>query len=68
MAKIGYMLTEIRSKRRNVKQCIDYIKVMQEGITYKHNISRLKDDLLKAEHVDYKGRTDLYKVALDILG
>lgn len=68
MAKIGYMLTEIRSKRRNVKQCVDYIKVMQEGITYKHNISRLKDDLLKAEHVDYKGRTDLYKTALDILG
>ena len=31
MAKIGCLLDEVRDKHKNIKQCIDYIKVMEDA-------------------------------------
>ena len=67
MAKIGYLLDDIQDKHKHIKQCLDYISVMQDAITYGYTIEKLKLELMKAKHVDYKGRTEYYQMALDLL-
>ena len=67
MAKVGYLLDDIRDKHKNIKQCIDYIKVFEDAITYKYTIERIKLELTKAKHVEYKGRTEYFQMALDLL-
>lgn len=67
MAKVGYLLDDIRDKHKNIKQCIDYIKVFEDAITYKYTIEKIKLELTKAKHVEYKGRTEYFQMALDLL-
>lgn len=67
MAKIGYLLDEIRDKHKHIKQCLNYIKVMENAITYNYTIEKLKLELIKAKHSDYKGRTEYYQLALELL-
>lgn len=67
MAKIGYLLDEIRDKHKHIKQCLDYIKVMENAITYNYTIEKIKLELTKAKHSEYKGRTEYYQLALDLL-
>lgn len=67
MAKIGYLLDDVRNKRKDVKQCLNYIKVMQDAIRYKYDIGKIKLELSKARYSEYKGRTKYYEMALDIL-
>ena len=67
MAKVGYLLDDIRDKHKNIKQCIDYIKVFEDAITYKYTIEKIKLELTKAKHTEYKGRTEYYQMALDLL-
>lgn len=67
MAKIGYLIDEIRDKRKRVKQCLNYIKVMEDAITYSYTIEKMKIELIKAKHVEYKGRTEYYQKALELL-
>lgn len=68
MAKVGYLLDEIRDKHKNIKQCQRYIKVMQDAITYNYTIEKLKLEITKAKKSEYKGRTEYYQMALDLLG
>lgn len=67
MAKLGYLLDEIRDKHQRIKQCLGYVQVMQDAITYKYDIGKIKLELSKAKHVEYKGRTEFYNIALEIL-
>lgn len=67
MAKIGYLLDEIRDKHKHIKQCQRYIKVMQDAITYNYTMEKIKLELTKAKHSEYKGRTEYYQMALDLL-
>ena len=67
IAKIGYLLDDIRDKRKRVKQCLNYIRVMEDAITYKYDIGKIKLELSKAKFSDYKGRTEYYEIALDML-
>lgn len=67
MAKLGYLLDEIRDKHKNIKQCLKYIKVMKDAIAYNYTLEKLKLELTKAKHREYKGRTEFYQMALDIL-
>lgn len=67
MAKIGYLLDEIRDKRKHIKQCLDYIKVMKDAVTFSYTIEKIKLELTKAKHTEYKGRTEYYQIALDML-
>ena len=67
MAKVGYLLDEVRDKHKNIKQCIDYIRVMEDANTHGYTIEKLKLELAKAKHTEYKGRTEYYKMALDML-
>lgn len=41
---------------------------MLDAITYKYDITKLRLELSKAEHGEYKGRTEYYAMAIDILG
>ena len=66
-AKIGYLLGEIRDKHKNIKQCIDYIQVFENAITYNYTIEKIKLELVKAKHTEYQGRTEYYQIALEIL-
>ena len=68
IAKIGYLLDDVRDKHKHIKQCLRYVKVMQDAITYSYTIEKLKLELTKAKHNDYKGRTEYYQMALNILG
>lgn len=67
MAKVGYLLDEVRDKHKHIKQCLDYIKVMEDAITYSYTIEKIKLELTKAKHTEYKGRTEYYQKALDLL-
>lgn len=67
MAKVGYLLDEIRDKHKHIKQCLDYIKVMEDAITYSYTVEKLKLELTKVKHTEYKGRTEYYQMALDLL-
>lgn len=67
MAKIGYLLDDIRDKHKHIKQCLNYIKVMEDAITYSYTIEKIKLELMKAKHSEYKGRTEYYQMALDLL-
>lgn len=50
-----------------IKQCLGYIQVMQDAITYQYSIGKIKLELSKTQHVAYKGRTKYYQLAMDIL-
>lgn len=67
MAKIAYLLDDIRDRRKNIKQCLHYIDVMKNAITYGYTIEKIKIELIKARHEEYKGRTEYYQMALDLL-
>ena len=67
MAKIAYLLDDIRDKHKHIKQCQNYIRVMKDAITYNYTIEKIKLELVKAKHSDYKGRTEYYQMALDLL-
>lgn len=67
MSKIGYLLDEVRDKHKHIKQCLNYVKVMEDAITYSYTIEKLKLELTKAKHSDYQGRTEYYQMALSLL-
>lgn len=68
MAKIGYMLEDVRDKHKRIKQSIRYVQVMQDALTKNYSIEKLKEELSKVTNVEYRGRTEYYKAVLDILG
>lgn len=68
MAKIGYMLDEIRDKRKHIKQCLKYIDVMKNAVKNNYSVEKIKAELTKSMQGEYKGRTDYYRMALDMLG
>lgn len=67
MSKLGYMLDEVRDKRKHIKQCIRYVQVMKNAINYSYTLEKIKLELTKVKNTDYKGRTEYYQKALDIL-
>ena len=67
MAKIGYLLDDIRDKHKNIKQCLLYLEVMENAIQFGYSIEKIKLELAKAKHVEYEGRTEYYQIALDLL-
>ena len=67
MAKLGYILEEIRLKREKVKLCIRYVDVMKNAITERYTLDRLKLELSKVENKEYKGRTVYWEIANAIL-
>lgn len=67
VAKIGYLLDDIRDKHRRIKQCIRYVNVMLNAINKAYTIEKIKLELSKVTCDDYKGRTKYWKMANDIL-
>lgn len=59
-AIIGYEISEIRKKHSVIKQCMRYIRVLKDSITYKSSMDKVKNDLELATNKEYKGRTDYY--------
>ena len=68
MAKVGYLLDEIRDKHKHIKQCKRYVEVMKDAINHSYTVEKLKLELTKAQNVEYKGRTEYYEMALRMLG
>lgn len=66
-AKIAYLFDEIRDKRKNIKDCIRLVQVLENAITYNYTIEKIKTELMKTEREEYKGRTEYYNMAMDIL-
>lgn len=66
-AKISYLLGEVRDKHKNIKQCMNYIKVLENAITYNYTMEKIKIELMNAKHTEYQGRTEYYQIALGIL-
>ena len=67
VAKIGYLLDDIRDKHRRIKQCIRYVTVMSDAIDKSYTIEKIKLELSKVSDGEYKGRTQYWKIANDIL-
>ncbi|RHP46979.1 hypothetical protein [Clostridium sp. AF32-12BH] len=68
MAKIGYLLEDVRGKHKRIKQPIRYVQVMQDALSKNYSIGKLKEELSKVTNVGYRGRTEYYKAVLNILG
>lgn len=67
-AQLSYLLLEVRQKRAKTKQCQCYIRVMQEAIKNHYDLEKLKLELSNNTYTDYKGRTEYYNLAKEILG
>ena len=67
VAKIGYRFIKLRIDRRDVKQCLQYIEVMQNANTYGYTIEKLKSEINKAKFKKYAARTEVYKEIIDLL-
>lgn len=67
MAKIGYLLDDVRDKHKHIKKCLRYVRVMEEAITYSYSIEKMKLELNKVSNAEYKGRTEYFQKAIDIL-
>lgn len=68
IAKLGYLLSDVRITHSRIKQCQQYIQVMQNAITHNYTLEKIKLELSKAAYKDYQGRTEYYDIALEILG
>ena len=67
VAKLGYLLDELRDRHKRIKLCIRYIQIMEDAITYKYTINKIKYELSKAQNCEYKGRTQYWAIAKEIL-
>lgn len=67
IAKITYLLIDVLTRRRNIKECREKISTMLDANTYKYDLAKLKNELRKLQHVEYRGRTETYSVATKIL-
>lgn len=67
VAKLGYLLDELRDRHKRIKLCIRYIQIMEDAITYKYTINKIKYELSKAQNCEYKGRTQYWAIAQEIL-
>lgn len=68
MAKVGYLLEDVRDKHKRIKQSIRYVQVMQDALTKNYSVGKLKEELSKVTNVAYRGRTEYYDTVLNILG
>lgn len=68
IAKVGYLLEEVRDKHKRIKQSIRYVQVMEDALTKNYSVGKLKEELAKVGNVPYKGRTEYYDAVLGILG
>ena len=67
VAKIGYLLDDIRDKHHKIKQCIRYVSIMLDAIDRTYTIEKIKLELSKVSSGEYKGRTQYWKIANEIL-
>ena len=67
VAKLGYLLDDLRDRHKRIKQCIRYIEVMQDAINNSYTIERLKLELSKVKSREYNGRTKYWQLAQEIL-
>lgn len=67
MTKIYIELEEIRTNRRQIKQCIGYVSAFIETVDNHYTVEKLKTLLSRVVGGEYKGRTEYYKKVLDIL-
>ena len=67
VAKICYMVIEIRCLRERIKECLRYLDAFQAANQNKYSLSALQYALEDVKHQEYKGRTDYYKQVIDIL-
>lgn len=67
VAKLGYLLDDLRDRHKRIKQCIRYIEVMQDAINNSYTIEKLKLELSKVKSREYNGRTKYWQLAQEIL-
>lgn len=61
MAKVGYLLDDIRDRHKKLKQCIRFIQVMEDAITHQYTIGKIKLELSKVSSSEYKGELNIIK-------
>ena len=68
MSKVGYVLDDIRDKRKRIKESMRYVQVMESAAVNGYSLEKLKLELTKVKDKEYKGRTEYYAMVLDLLG
>jgi hypothetical protein len=66
-AKLTYLMIDVRSKRADIKESLRFIHVMQDGITKRQPLPELKTNVEREVTAEYRGRTDYFKRANEIL-
>lgn len=67
MAKLGYILDDIRDKHKRIKECLRYVQVMENAINNCYTVEKIKSEINDAKNKEYKGRTEYYQMILDLL-
>lgn len=65
--KIDGIMNGLEEKRRDIKQCRNYINVLIKAIKEQWTIGKIKAELSKAKYVPYKGRTKYYQEVVKLL-
>lgn len=65
--KIDGIMNDLEEKRRDIKQCRNYINVLLKAIQEQWTIGKIKSELTKAKYVPYKGRTKYYDEVAKLL-
>lgn len=60
-------MIDVRSKRADIKEALRFIHVMQDGITKRQPLPELKTNMEREVTAEYRGRTDYFKRANEIL-
>ena len=66
-AKLTYLMIDVRSKRSDIKEALRFIHVMQDGITKRQPLPELKTNMEREVTAEYRGRTDYFRRANEIL-
>lgn len=65
--KIDGMANELEEKRRDIKQCRNYVNILLKAINEQWTIGKIKAELSKARYVPYKGRTKYFGIVEELL-
>ena len=65
--KIDGLLNDLEEKRRDIKQAISYLSVLNAAMEQAWPIHKIKNELHNKKFAEYKGRTRYYDLASELL-
>ncbi len=65
--KIDGLLNDLEEKRRDIKQSISYLSVLDTAVQQSWPLCKIKEELKNKKFAEYKGRTKYFEVVSELL-